>query len=543
MISHKLISTVALLRTNTWRMCVALLVPGAVLAQAASFVDVASERGLSGYAQSPPTGGIQAVDHDQDGDIDLFVGNEAGVADQLYRNDGSGQFEEIAGTVGLAHTGSTRTALWIDYDGDGDLDLLRAGDCRVDPLPATAAPCDDPALLHLHAQQNDGNFVDVTEAAGLALAWGGVEDRHRGGLAAADLDHNGYVDIYIATWNDRPWLFLNNGDGSFTDQTSAAGIATAVLRYHQPIIHDFDGNGWLDIYQTVDFHRPNRLWLNLGHAQFNEAAASAGVNSALTDMGVDLGDFDNDGDFDLYITNLLQGSGSNLEHNLLYRNDSNRDGLQFTDIARAQGVEAGWWGWGTSFVDIDLDGDLDLVTTNGRENRNNPIWETDPSRLFRNTGSGPVWFQDDSAASGFNDTHIGSGLVALDMDRDGDPDLAQVTMDAGIRLLENRLDAPTRHWLCVRPRQAGSNRFLPGSVVRVSANGISMSRLITAGKSTLSQEPYEACFGLGAAGIADQLVVELPGGCRESLGGISADRVISIEIASSCVFADGYEPR
>lgn len=509
-------------------------------AQDPLFVDVSAERGISAYEQAVPTGGVQAVDFDQDGDIDLFVGHGPGIPDRLYRNDGTGYFEDIAPALGLDSSRGHRTALWIDFDGDGDLDLVRAGDCRIDP-PVNSDPCDDPVILQLHEQISNGQFVDVTVAAGLDVAWGGRKDQHRGGLAAADLDGDGFVDLYVSTWNGRPYLFMNNGDGTFTDRTSESGISLEMLPYHQPIIHDFNRDGLLDIYQPVDFRRPNKLWIAQGNGQYVDMAASAGLDNRFTDMGVDLGDFDGDGDLDLYVTNIQQTtSGGNYEHNVLFRNDSAGSTLEFTEIAQDQGVDAGYWGWGATFFDADNDGDLDLATTNGRQDRA-PIWETDPSRLFLNNGEGPVWFSDASDLTGFNDTHIGSGLVALDIDRDGDLDLVQVTMDAGIRVLENRVDAPARSWLVVQPRKLGTDRFVAGTIVRVTAGGKSMMRLITAGKSTLSQEPFEAHFGLGEATRAEEIVVEAPDGSITRVHHASVNQVLVVEIDPDRIFVGGFE--
>lgn len=522
------------------RLSLLVALPAAAAAQDPLFVDVSAERGISAYEQAVPTGGVQAVDFDQDGDIDLFVGHGPGVPDRLYQNDGTGYFEDIAPALGLDSIRGHRTALWIDFDGDGDLDLVRAGDCRLDP-PVNTDLCDDPVLLQLHEQVSNGTFVDVTVAAGLDVAWGGQKNQHRGGLAAADLDGDGFVDLYVSTWNGRPYLFMNNGDGTFSDRTSESGISLEMLPYHQPIIHDFNRDSLLDIYQPVDFRRPNKLWIAQGNGQYVDMADGTGLDNRFTDMGVDLGDFDGDGDLDLYVTNIQQTvGGGNYEHNVLFRNDSAGSALEFTEIAQDQGVDAGYWGWGATFFDADNDGDLDLATTNGRQDRA-PIWETDPSRLFLNNGQGPVWFTEASDLTGFNDTHIGSGLAALDIDRDGDLDLVQVTMDAGIRVLENQVDAPARSWLVVQPRKLGTDRFVPGTIVRVTAGGRSMIRLITAGKSTLSQEPFEAHFGLGESTRAEEVVVEAPDGSITRVHHVAANQVLTVEIDPDRIFVDGFE--
>lgn len=505
-----------------------------------TFADIANERGVQGYVQDAPTGGVQAVDYDVDGDIDLYLAEGRGGRNALYRNDGAGQYVDVAGQLGLDSPMPQRTALWFDYDNDADLDLAVAGDCRVDP-PTSSKACANPVNLLLFEHGPDGRFSDVTASAGLDVAWGGREDQHRGGLAAGDLDRNGYPDLYVATWNDRAYLFMNNGDGTFDDRTSTAGIGTDARRHHQPLIHDFDRDGWLDIYQPVDFRFPNVLWRNQGDARFDEVAAAAGVDSRATDMGVALGDYDFDGDLDLYVTNVTQGSGENREHNVLFRNDSASGNLSYTEVAESQGVDDGYWGWGAVFFDADLDGDVDLATTNGRQDRQT-IWAEDPSRFFANRGAGPVWFNEVSTVVGFDDVRIGTGLIDLDLERDGDRDLVQVTMDGGIRLLENRLPDNGHHWLVVKPRSVGDDRFAAGSVVRVRLGERVLVRPVIAGSSTLSQAPYEAHFGLGAVDRIDEIVVEWPDGSVDRIVDVPADTVIVPTRDLGLMFASGFEP-
>ena len=238
-----------------------------------TFQMVSASRGIGPYLMAPgPVGGIAAEDYDEDGDIDLFIPNGEGAADQLYQNQGDGTFIDIAGTVGLASLENHRAALWMDYDGDRILDLVVGGDCKVDTGLDTS-PCENPANIRLYRQQSDGQFVDVTVAAGLDAAWGGTADIHRSGFAAGDLNNDGYLDLFMCGWEDLAHLFMNNGDGTFGE---VAGFAPTPRYYHQAVMFDANNDGRLDIYATLDFGVGNRLWINQTDGTFLGRASIAG---------------------------------------------------------------------------------------------------------------------------------------------------------------------------------------------------------------------------------------------------------------------------
>jgi hypothetical protein len=499
----------------------ALLAGGPALAQP-GFIDVTAQRGLETYAQAVGMGGgVAAADYDDDGDIDLFVPNACGSADQLYRNLGNGHFEEIAGDVGLASTDNSRTALWVDHDADGRLDLVVARD----NLQLVCGP-NPPTTLVLHRQLPDGTFDDVTVKAGLGADLLSTIGAHCAGLAAGDVDRDGYPDLCLIIRDDEAFLFLNDGDGTFTDISVSSGIGGVMSTHFQPIFHDFDGDGWQDIYVTVDF-QPNRLWINQHDDTFVDMAPAAGVDNAFNDMGITLGDHDNDGDLDIFITNIYIVDDGEQMHNVLYRNDSVGGTLAYTEVAETTGTHDTSFAWGTTFLDYDNDGWLELAVTNGF----NGPFETDRSSFFVNQAGDPATFVDVASSVGFNDTDWGSALVALDSDRDGDLDVVQTCALGGpARLLENQAigSVGVGHWLVVRPRMEGPNRRALGAVVRARAGGLLMTRLITAGTSYLGQEPAEAFFGLGAATSADEVTIEWTDGTRTNLVDVGADQVITV---------------
>jgi hypothetical protein len=503
---------------------------------AQSFVDVTVAAGLSApYATGAGSmaTGIAAADYDGDGWVDIFQPMTLDVPDRLYRNLGDGTFGEIGAQVGLASTEAGRAALWLDHDGDGDLDLLVAGDCNNGICRPGAS------WLRLYRQDANGSFTEVTETSGLFdnpnehdQLW------HRAGLAAGDLSNDGHLDLYTGMWglvDGRLWF--NQGDGTFAEGVLGSPAPPSDNDW-QAVMHDFNRDGWLDLFVAVDFGS-NRLWINQGDLTFVDVAQNSGVDSSFNEMGVALGDCDDDGDFDIYVTNISEGG----KHNVLFRNDwapgddcAETPSLDpcFVEIAGDVGVDHGWWGWGTTFIDGDNEGLLDIAATNGFAFS---PWSTDPSRYFVNQGGVTLDFVESSAAVGVADTDWGSSLLAVDYDRDGDLDLLQSTVgpEAHLRLMQNQLvttaDAPRgagAHYLSVQPRSSGTNSHAIGAVVRARTGGKVQSRLITAGTSLLGQEPAEAFFGLGTAAEVDELTVEWPDGVDSRFDLVTADRLLPI---------------
>jgi hypothetical protein len=482
-----------------------------------SFSEVGASRGIQPY--TGPTGfggGVAAADFDNDGDVDIFVANESGSADQLYRNQGDGHFDEIAASVGLASMVRSRNALWVDIDNDDDLDLLVNSDCWSSTCIAGTS------LVRLYRQEVGGTFTDITTVAGLfddAALHGTGE--HRSGLSAGDLDGDGYLDLYIGTWMGTSMLFHNQGDGTFADISTPSGLGVNGAGHFQSVWHDFDGDGLLDIFVSVD-GSSNQLWVNQGDLTFIDMAGSAGVDSSWAEMAAAVSGYDNDGDFEVYATNIFSGG----RYSTLYRNASAAGSITFGEVAQAAGVADGQFGWGATFFDADNDGWPDLAATNGFSSA---PWTADVSRFFLNDGGVTPTFSEIGATVGFNDTFWGTALVAFDADRDGDVELFQATNPGPLRFLENQLDPSggTENSLIVQPRMEmnGGNRRAIGAVLRAQAGSLEMARLITAGTNFLGQEPAEAHFGLADQKVIEQLTVQWPDGNSTTLQDIPAGGV------------------
>ncbi len=489
--------------------------PGPTEGAPVTFVDVAAARGIASYEMMEGmAGGIAAADYDDDGDIDLFIPTANGIPNQLYRNLGNGNFEEIAAQVGLDETCPDRAPLWMDFDGDRDLDLLVFGDDDF-------SSCDParPQSVRLYRQLADGTFQNVAGPE-MTMSLEGQPRAHCSAMCVGDVNNDGFLDLYIAAWNGVSQLLLNNNGINFVNVTAASGIGTESNRHWQPMMHDFNRDGWLDIYVATDF-QPNRLYINQRNGTFIDRAPEAGLDNFMNDMGMTMGDYDNDGDLDIYVTNIWEWMNRG-EHNVLLRNDTVGSQVSFTDVAPELGVDQGYWGWGTTFFDADKDGWEDLVATNGF---GDAPWNTDRSRFFLNTGG---QFQDVSAVSGLYDEDWGSSLIALDYDRDGDEDLMQsCNLGGPIRLLENRTST-SNHYLNIKPRMQGPNHRAIGAIIKVTAGGKNMMRAITAGTSIVSQEPAEAFFGLGSATVADRVEIQWPDGQTTVWNNVVGDRIYTL---------------
>jgi len=243
-------------------------------------------------------------------------------------------------------------------------------------------------------------------------------------------------------------------------------------------------------------------------------------------MGVAIGDYDDDGDLDWFVSSIWDPAGNTPEAwfasgNRLYRNRG--DGT-FDDVTDSAGVRAGYWGWGSTFADLDNDGDLDLFHVNGWRSGDASItFHADPSRLFVSNGNGT--FTERSAEVGLVDTGLGRGVVAFDYDRDGDVDLFVAQNDGPGRLFRNDMPAGA-HFLTVKLRGPAANSEGIGARITAEAGGVTRLRELRAGSNFESQDPAEAHFGLGATSVIDRVHVRWPDGTETERTAVAADAVV-----------------
>ena len=479
-------------------------------AQTPSFLEISAACGITDVPDITDLfgNGAAAADFDNDGDIDFYLTTDKNIPDRLYENDGSGNFTDIAPEAGILELKSNRAALWFDYNGDHLPDLVVAGENCVGLI------CENPVHLALYEQTSDNKFIEVTSEANLRtgiifdyLPFFGV-----GGLSAGDLNNDDYLDLILTVWGGGIIYFQNNGDATFSNGTEAANLTLEKKTPWQAMLHDFNKDGWMDIYCNVDFS-DNKLWINKG-GFFEDEAEKYGVNSAFNEMGLAISDYDNDGDLDLYMTNITRDFQGQSQYNVLLKQE--KENGQATFKRRGQGASQSGWDWGTTFIDINNDGRQDLAATNGWAN--DLEWGVDDrSNLWLNTLA--AGFVDVSVQCGFNDILDATTLLGADLDRDGDVDMLQTLKDNDstqkpVHIYENRLEesSAATNYINIKPRMGGANHFAIGSMVTVVADELVSSRLISAGCSFYGQEPAEAFFGLGEREGIEEVKVKWPNG-------------------------------
>ena len=433
---------------------------------------------LGNYGQ-----GAACADYDNDGSVDLYVTNFG--ANVLYHNNGDGTFTDVTVPAGVGDPGWSSSACFLDYNADGHLDLFVAN-YLVYSLDVPYLPCGEngihtychPSLFEgapdkLYRNNGNGTFTDVSQAAGV----GGIGGMFHGkglGVVSADFNNDGAPDLYVANDDTRNDFFYNNGDGTFSEISLLAGCA-----------YSFNG------------------------------VAQAG-------MGVTVGDYNNDSWLDIFVTNL------SYETNALYRN--NGDGT-FTDVIYEAhlGKESYLYvGFGTGFLDADNDGWLDLFIANGHiidniEDTHDILTYRQPDQLFRNNGDGTFQEISESAGGYFQRPAVSRGTIFGDYDNDGDVDLL-VTQNNGPATLLRNETTRQNNWVSIKTIGVVSNRDGIGTRVTVKAGGHTQIREVNPGSSYMSSHDARCYFGLRTNTTVDRLELRWQSGVVQVFENLPANQ-------------------
>jgi len=523
-------------------------------------------------------GGVSVIDYNKDGFEDIFFPNAIG-KNELYQNNGDMTFTEVAKSVGLADSnGNANGACFADYNNDNNLDVFVTGYGTSKLF-----------------ENNDGFFTDITKKAGLKDP---NQTFRSTGCTWGDYDNDGYVDLIVTRWIvqsekkpsafdsrdfstiTRPlYLFHNNGNGTFTNVTFLLGDAFVSPSNvngagFQPAFFDYDNDGDQDIYIVNDFgqnHQPNVLWRNDGSSSngewiFTDISKPSQTNLAIFGMGLAVGDYDNNGNLDLFVTNmgdnvLLQNTGEDFFQNKtkqagisapilevsieeLFMRDFDLSQIDIDMIKKTveQGAELPPdvkecyktyfyqevtqmpIGWGTIFFDYDNDGFLDLYVVRGHMTDYMLHQKCQPNLLFRNNGDGS--FTDISSKSGLDDGGYGRGVAYGDFNNDGCLDVVLVNIDQKAKLFSNKCSSD-HNYLILKTVGAISNQDGIGARISVETeNGIQI-REIASGGSHMSQNMLAAHFGLERALEADVSIL-WPSGIKQLMTNIPVNQIVTI---------------
>lgn len=514
---------------------------------AASGIHFQHTSGASPEKYLPETMGSGGVflDFDEDGWIDIFLVDGGAIAareaagrarHRLYRNTRNGTFEDVTHTSGITQREYGMGACAADYDNDGAIDLY------VTNLGANV----------LYRNDGTGRFTDTTRTAGVgSVQWSTS-------CAFADIERDGDVDLFVTNYLDwtvashrfcgdarnriRSYchptvykgapsvLYRNNGDGTFTDATTEAGVFSTAGKSLGVVFGDYDVDGWPDFFVAND-SVPNFLYHNERGGRFREVALKAGVavaddGKARAGMGTDFGDYDGDGLLDLIVTNL------DLEMHTLFRN---LGGGVFEDRTFTSGIGGPtrpFVGFGTAFFDYDNDGRLDLAIANGNVIDNASYFRPGASHaqrnlLFRNQGGGRMTEAGRSAGAGFAPEKVSRALATGDIDNDGDLDLLVTNNGQTADVLRND-GGNANNALLVRMIGTRSNRSAVGARVRVTAGSTTQVREVKAGSSYLAQNDLRVHVGVGRAARIDRLEIRWPAGEVEVVEDVPINHIVTI---------------
>ncbi len=514
----------------------------------AHFTDVAQSAGLKettvcghvnrvDYVVEAMGCGAAFLDYDNDGWIDVLVLSGSRFEDpptnasnRLYRNNRNGTFTDVTATAGLFHTGYSFGVAVADYDNDGFEDIFITG------WPQNI----------LYRNNGNGTFTEVTKEAGLL----NTQARFGSGCTFVDYDRDGKLDLFVSNYvtfqppsgprdgdlfvgpRGLPYgyhsLYHNNGDGTFSEVTAAAGISKPSGGYGlTAVAADFDNDGWPDIYVACD-STPSLLFRNQHDGTFVEQGMERGI--ALSDdgmeqagMGVAVGDLRLDGNLDILKTHFAA------DRPALYLNDGTGN---FRDEALrcGLGTETRFVSWGAVIGDLDNDGNPDIFWVTGGiypELANNP---GEPYRapriLFRNLGNGRFEELTDEGGPGIAALHCSRGCAAGDFDNDGDLDLLIVNQNEHPSLLRNDVKGKNS-WIKVQLIGVKSNRSAIGGRVTVHYGGRVQAQEILSQSSYLSVNDKRLHFGLGTVAQVD-VEIRWPSGQLEKLSNIAAKQLIQV---------------
>ena len=503
------------------------------------------------YIPESMSGGVLLLDYDRDGWLDIYFTNAPTLEmaqkheparGALYHNNHDGTFTDVSDKAGVATPCFANGGAVGDYDNDGWPDMY------ITCLGRNV----------LYRNNGNGTFVDVTAKAGVG------DERNSTGASFGDYDNDGFVDLMVTNYVDfkldnlpgfgklpiciyrgldvqcgprglkgaGDTLYHNNGDGTFTDVSKAAGVNDPAGYFGLGVTWvDFNNTGKLDIFVANDA-TPNYLYKNEGNGKFSEIGLESGtaVSQDGTEqacMGVAIGDYLHNGLPSIYVTNFEN------EYDTLYRNNGN---WQFEDISYKSGVglpSMPFVKWGDAFFDIDNDGWVDLIAVTGHvypqvARLPSGAAYKEPGLLHLNQRDGTFCDASKQAGPALMAPHVSRGLAVGDLFNDGQIDVVVEDIDGAPMILRNR-GVPGNHWVSLELAGTKSNRLAIGARIKVTAGRMTQTDQIRSGGSYLSQSDLRLHFGLGTATQVDSVEIRWPSGTTDTLRDLHADQFYFVQ--------------
>ena len=499
---------------------------------------------ISGDGAQMISGGA-AGDFNNDGWQDLFIIGGGFEADRLFINQQDGTFVNMATSAGLAEKHMGSGVAVGDYNGDGWQDIYVTSMGAMDNM--------GPGQHRLYRNNGNLTFTDVATQAGVNQAAPVYADGT--GASFGDYDLDGDLDLFVAGWR-KPQegggpvpalgnrLFRNNHDGTFTDVSATAvpeiladgSGAQEVLRGFSPCFADMDGDRYPELLMVADFGT-TLYFSNDTDGTFTERIilGNSGLGQEWSGMGSAIGDVNQDGRIDWFVTAIYDldhaeqnGRG---DGNKLYINNGSHN---FSQIADTAGIDDGGWGWGTVLIDLDHDGDQDIVETNGWQfdDGGPEEFKDENAKIWLNNGTGAIFTEMDAAAMGLDHKLPGIGMINLDYDNDGDQDIAITAYNDEFRLYRNDLISDSNtSWLRIL-LDTNNHPFLApngiGARIQVKVGGTTYHHYMNSCSHYLSQSEISAHFGLANATTIDEIIVTWPDGTTTTLTNQAINQTIII---------------